>query len=242
MRHHGAGNSPVWQTRSHAHCVRWSADNRFVIITELGTGPPHRLSLRCGERRDCFAWRGRSSARLRHTALPLSSGQSARLCRERGDVHRQQPQLRRGGRDIRRAGNRDDDRSRAEPQPMLGHKAEPQRPPPLCGQSRPGLIAHFRWTGLGHCPARRYDAQRRTDAARPFVQPFRRAAGCGQSGQRADCGVSLRSGVRRAHPSRPNDRHRQPHSDRVRSLAPCNRCGRPIRPLLNEGRACDGAL
>lgn len=35
-RHHGTGPDTERQDRPHAHCVRWSPDNRFVVVADLG--------------------------------------------------------------------------------------------------------------------------------------------------------------------------------------------------------------
>lgn len=37
MRHHGTGPDTERQERPHAHCVRWTPDNRFVVVADLGT-------------------------------------------------------------------------------------------------------------------------------------------------------------------------------------------------------------
>lgn len=36
VSHAGKGTDPVRQDRSHAHCVRWTPDNRFVVVADLG--------------------------------------------------------------------------------------------------------------------------------------------------------------------------------------------------------------
>lgn len=36
MTHKGTGGDPKRQDRPHAHCVRWTRDNRFVIVADLG--------------------------------------------------------------------------------------------------------------------------------------------------------------------------------------------------------------
>ena len=36
MRHHGTGPDTARQERPHAHCVRWTPDNRFVVVADLG--------------------------------------------------------------------------------------------------------------------------------------------------------------------------------------------------------------
>lgn len=36
MRHHGTGPNTERQERPHAHCVRWTPDNRFVVVADLG--------------------------------------------------------------------------------------------------------------------------------------------------------------------------------------------------------------
>ena len=36
MRHHGTGPVAGRQDRPHAHCIRWTPDNRFVVVADLG--------------------------------------------------------------------------------------------------------------------------------------------------------------------------------------------------------------
>ena len=36
VSHFGVGLDPVRQERSHAHCVRWTPDNRFLVVADLG--------------------------------------------------------------------------------------------------------------------------------------------------------------------------------------------------------------
>jgi 6-phosphogluconolactonase len=36
VSHPGKGSDPARQDRSHAHCVRWTPDNRFVVVCDLG--------------------------------------------------------------------------------------------------------------------------------------------------------------------------------------------------------------
>lgn len=36
VRHHGSGPNAQRQERPHAHCVRWTPDNRFVVVADLG--------------------------------------------------------------------------------------------------------------------------------------------------------------------------------------------------------------
>lgn len=36
MRHHGTGPNADRQERPHAHCIRWTPDNRFVVVADLG--------------------------------------------------------------------------------------------------------------------------------------------------------------------------------------------------------------
>lgn len=36
MRHHGTGPNSARQERPHAHCVRWTPDNRFLVVADLG--------------------------------------------------------------------------------------------------------------------------------------------------------------------------------------------------------------
>jgi 6-phosphogluconolactonase len=36
MRHHGNGPNTERQERPHAHCIRWTPDNRYVVVADLG--------------------------------------------------------------------------------------------------------------------------------------------------------------------------------------------------------------
>ena len=36
MRHRGTGPNAARQERPHAHCIRWTPDNRFVVVADLG--------------------------------------------------------------------------------------------------------------------------------------------------------------------------------------------------------------
>lgn len=36
IRHHGTGPNTARQERPHAHCVRWTPDNRFIVVADLG--------------------------------------------------------------------------------------------------------------------------------------------------------------------------------------------------------------
>ena len=36
ITHHGSGADPKRQSRPHAHCIGWTPDNRFVIVSDLG--------------------------------------------------------------------------------------------------------------------------------------------------------------------------------------------------------------
>ncbi|GLQ08090.1 6-phosphogluconolactonase [Devosia yakushimensis] len=36
IRHHGTGPDAGRQERPHAHCIRWTPDNRFVVVADLG--------------------------------------------------------------------------------------------------------------------------------------------------------------------------------------------------------------
>ncbi|WDR01609.1 lactonase family protein [Devosia algicola] len=63
--HHGRGPNLERQERPHAHCVRWTPDNRFLIATDLGT-----------DRLIIYAFDAETGAITRHgeTVMPAGSG------------------------------------------------------------------------------------------------------------------------------------------------------------------------
>jgi 6-phosphogluconolactonase len=64
-RHHGTGPDTARQERPHAHCIRWTPDNRFVVVADLGI-----------DRLVIYRFDEDSGALTRHgeTVLPPGSG------------------------------------------------------------------------------------------------------------------------------------------------------------------------
>ncbi len=117
----GTGKDPARQERPHAHCVRWTPDNRFVVVADLGTDRLWVHAFDAASGKISIAWRSQAARWLRPAPLRFPPLQAICLQRQRAWLDGRELRLRCGQGQLRTArGGAHRPCRGARPQSLLG--------------------------------------------------------------------------------------------------------------------------